>query len=111
MTALVQLIGEAVGVTAVTKKSFKERLITSEPHYGEKIDCLLYTSTESSVGANILRAMRSHKRQNAAPPKTHPGSTCKGFALRRVRFTRCGTAMPTKEIGPANAVTLSLIHI
>ena len=61
--------------------------------------------TESSVGANILRAMRSHKRQNAAPPKTHPGSTCKGFALRSVRFTRCGTAMPTKEIGPANAVT------
>ena len=38
VTALVQLIGEAVGVTAVTKKSFKERLITSEPHYGEKID-------------------------------------------------------------------------
>lgn len=38
VTALVQLIGEAVGVTAVTKKSFKERLITSEPHYGQKID-------------------------------------------------------------------------
>ena len=60
---------------------------------------------DSSVGANRLRAIRSHSRQNAAPPSAQPGSTRSGFALPSVCFTRCGTAMPTKEIGPANAVT------
>lgn len=54
MTALVQLIGEAVGVTAVTKKSFKERLITSEPHYGEKID----VEADTYLTGNITFARR-----------------------------------------------------
>ena len=60
---------------------------------------------ESSMGANKLRAIRSHSRQNAAPPKQHPGSTYSGRALPSSCLTRCGTAMPTKEIGPAKAVT------
>lgn len=38
ITALVNLLGEVKGVTGVTKKSFKQRIITSAPHYGEKID-------------------------------------------------------------------------
>ncbi len=38
ITALVQLLGEAKGVMGMTKKSFPQRLITSEPHYGETID-------------------------------------------------------------------------
>lgn len=38
VTALVQLLGEAKGLTGLTKRSFKERLITSEPHRGETID-------------------------------------------------------------------------
>ena len=60
---------------------------------------------DSSVGANRLRAIRSHSRQNDAPPRAQPGSTCSGLALPNACLTRCGTAMPTKEIGPANAVT------
>lgn len=38
VTALVQLLGEAKGVMGMTKKSFKQRLITSEPHRGEIVD-------------------------------------------------------------------------
>lgn len=38
ITALVQLLGEAKGVMGMTKKSFSQRLITSEPHHGETID-------------------------------------------------------------------------
>ena len=38
VTALVQLLGEAKGVMGMTKKSFKKRIITSEPHKGEVID-------------------------------------------------------------------------
>ena len=38
VTALVQLLGEAKGVMGMTKKSFKQRIITSEPHKGEIID-------------------------------------------------------------------------
>ena len=60
---------------------------------------------ESSVGANMLRAMRSHSRQKAAPPRQHPGSTTSGLALPNSCLTRWGTAMPTKEMGPAKAVT------
>ena len=60
---------------------------------------------DSSVGANRLRAMRSQSRQNAAPPSAQPGRTCKGLALPSAPLTRWGTAMPTKEIGPAKAVT------
>ena len=36
---------------------------------------------ESSVGANRLRAIRSHSKQKAAPPRQQPGSTASGFAL------------------------------
>ncbi len=38
VTALVNLLGEAKGVMAMTKKSFDQRIITSKPHYGEIID-------------------------------------------------------------------------
>lgn len=38
ITALVQLLGEAKGLMGMTKKSFAQRLITSEPHWGEVID-------------------------------------------------------------------------
>ncbi|MGI6173627.1 MAG: Gfo/Idh/MocA family protein [Christensenellales bacterium] len=37
VTALVNMLGEVKGVSGVTKKSFDERIITSQPHYGEKI--------------------------------------------------------------------------
>ena len=70
---------------------------------------------DGNAGFYDLNATINHKfdernnlylsRQNAAPPSAQPGSTRSGFALPSVCFTRCGTAMPTKEIGPANAVT------
>ena len=59
----------------------------------------------SSVGANTVLATRSQNRQKTAPPKKHPGITMIGLAVLNRLFTRWGTAIPTKEIGPANAVT------
>ena len=50
VTALVQLLGEAKGVSALTKKSFSERLITSAPHYGEKIT----VDVDTYLAGNIL---------------------------------------------------------
>jgi len=37
VTALVNLLGGVKGVSGVTKRSFSERLITSQPHYGETV--------------------------------------------------------------------------
>ena len=59
----------------------------------------------SSVGAKAVRAIRSQNIQNTAPPRKVAGITTNGFAVFSPRLTRWGTAMPTKEIGPANAVT------
>ncbi|MDR0896258.1 MAG: Gfo/Idh/MocA family oxidoreductase [Oscillospiraceae bacterium] len=38
LTAMLNLMGEVKGVTGVTKKSFTQRTITSQPHYGEIVD-------------------------------------------------------------------------
>ncbi len=37
VTALINLLGGVKGVTGVTKKSFENRTITSQPHYGENV--------------------------------------------------------------------------
>ena len=50
VTALVQLLGEAKGVTALTKKSFDTRLITSAPHYGETVK----VDVDTYLAGNIL---------------------------------------------------------
>ncbi|MBR5868127.1 MAG: Gfo/Idh/MocA family oxidoreductase [Clostridia bacterium] len=50
VTALVQLLGEAKGVTALTKKSFDTRLITSKPHYGETVT----VDVDTYLAGNIL---------------------------------------------------------
>lgn len=60
---------------------------------------------EISVGANIHLASTSQKRQNTAPPKKQAGIITIGLAVPKRHFMRWGTAMPTKEIGPAKAVT------
>ena len=57
-----------------------------------------------SVGANAVRAKRSQNRQKALPPRKHAGIIKSGFVVPKSRLTKCGTAMPTKETGPANAV-------
>ena len=59
----------------------------------------------SSVGAKAVRAIRSQPMQNTAPPKNTAGITTMGLEVFSSRLTRYGTAMPTKEIGPAKAVT------
>ena len=59
----------------------------------------------NSVGANNVRASKSQKRQNTAPPSIHAGRTANGFAVLSIPFTKCGTAIPTKDTGPAKAVT------
>ncbi|MDD6274982.1 MAG: Gfo/Idh/MocA family oxidoreductase [Clostridiaceae bacterium] len=50
VTALVQLIGEAKGVMGMTKKSFPQRIITSQPHYGEVVD----VDIDTYLAGNIL---------------------------------------------------------
>ena len=50
ITALVQLLGEAKAVSGMTKKSFTQRVITSEPHSGEIID----VDVDTYLAGNIL---------------------------------------------------------
>ena len=50
VTALVQLLGEAKGVMGMTKKSFPQRTITSQPHYGEVVD----VDIDTYLAGNIL---------------------------------------------------------
>lgn len=49
ITALVQLLGEAKGVSALTKKTFPTRVITSDPHFGETIDVDVDTHLTGSI--------------------------------------------------------------
>ena len=61
----------------------------------------------SSVGAKAVLAIRSQIIQKTPPPIKVAGMITSGFAVPRDRFMRNGTAIPTKEIGPANAVTVA----
>ena len=58
-----------------------------------------------SVGANTVRAIPSQNSVITAPPRKHPGIRIIGFAVWVASLIRCGTAIPTNEIGQANAVT------
>ena len=55
VTALCNLLGEAKSVVGMTKKTFKERTITSRPHFGKKVsvdvDTHLTGAIEFSSGA------------------------------------------------------------
>ena len=61
----------------------------------------------SSMGAKASLAIRSQNIQNTAPPRNVPGITTSGFAVFSACFTRKGTAIPTKDMGPAKAVTVA----
>ena len=61
----------------------------------------------SSVGAKSVRAMRSLAMQNTDPPRNAAGMITSGFEVPMARFMRKGTAIPTKETGPAKAVTVA----
>ena len=57
----------------------------------------------SSVGASIVFASRSQNRQNTLPPRKQAGIIQMGSMVFKSFITRWGAAIPTKEIGPANA--------
>lgn len=59
----------------------------------------------NSIGANKVLAIKSQPKQNIAPPKKQTGITIRGLAVFKSAFTIWGTATPTKDTGPANAVT------
>ena len=61
----------------------------------------------SSKGAKAILAIRSHIIQNTAPPRKVPGMMISGLEVLKLLFIKNGTAIPTKEIGPANAVTVA----
>ena len=66
---------------------------------------LVTVPTESSVGANMVRAIRSQIMQNTDPQRKVAGIITSGFCVFSMMRQMCGTAIPMKEIGPANAVT------
>ena len=61
----------------------------------------------NSTGASAILAIRSQIIQKTAPAKNVPGIITIGFDVPNAFLVRNGTAIPTKEIGPANAVTLA----
>jgi hypothetical protein len=63
--------------------------------------------TESSVGERTSRAIRSDKRQKEAPPRKQAGTMTDGIVVLKSLRIRWGTATPTKDMGPAKAVTVA----
>lgn len=61
-----------------------------------------------STGAKTVLEIISQKSVTHAPQKKHAGIATSGFAVLAASFTICGTAMPTKDTGPAKAVTHAL---
>ena len=61
----------------------------------------------SSVGAKAVLATRSLNIQKAAPHRKDAGMITRGFEVFISIFETWGTAIPTKEIGPAKAVTVA----
>lgn len=57
-----------------------------------------------SVGANTVLAIPSQKVSQLHHTKTPRNQDNRARCFVAI-LTRCGTAIPTKEIGPANAVT------
>ena len=61
--------------------------------------------TDISVGEKSILLRKSHKRQKLPPARKQAGIIIIGLAVLKRLLARCGTAIPTKEIGPAKAVT------
>ena len=61
----------------------------------------------SSVGAKAVLAISSQISVIIAPPRKHAGIMISGFAVFKMPLMICGTAIPTKDIGPAKAVTVA----
>ena len=63
--------------------------------------------TDTSVGANTVLAIPSQASVTKAPVIKQPGIMTAGELVFAMPLNRCGTAIPTKDIGPANAVTVA----
>ena len=87
---------EADGEKAVILINFSTETVSYDPACLEGAELML-----SSVGANTVLAMRSHARQNTLPPRKQAGIIQMGLFVPKRCFTKWGTAMPTKEMGPA----------
>ena len=61
----------------------------------------------SSTGASNIRESRSQKRQKIAPEIKEAGVIKNGSAVLNIFFAQKGAAIPIKEMGPANAVTVA----
>jgi len=61
----------------------------------------------NSVGANAVLAIKSQNKVNIPPNKNIAGINIYGFEVPNSSFVICGHAIPTKDIGPAKAVTLA----
>ena len=59
----------------------------------------------SSVGAKTVLAIISQSIQKMLPPRKQAGIITSGFDVLKSTRIMCGTAIPTKETGPAKAVT------
>lgn len=60
---------------------------------------------ESSEGENNVLAIRSESMQNRAPVIKTAGIITIGLLVLKMTLVICGTAMPTKDTGPAKATT------
>ena len=61
--------------------------------------------TETSSGEKADRATVSQKSVTIAPRRNETGIITRGFIVLVRSLARCGTAIPTKDTGPAKAVT------
>ena len=61
----------------------------------------------NSDGENAVRAIKSQAMQNTPPSRKEPGMITMGRAVPNSSLVMCGTATPTKEMGPDSAVTLA----
>ena len=71
-----------------------------------KIDVTVPTA--SSTGEKIVLAIKSQKIQNTQPVKNTAGIATIGLAVFNNFLAICGTAIPTKEIGPTKAAATAL---
>ena len=67
--------GKGVGFNRVLHRTSSRLRRSSSPMTTGAPNTAVTALMESSMGANRLRAIKSHSRQNAAPPRQQPGRT------------------------------------
>ena len=74
-------------------------------NYNRRSENCRYRADAEFRGGKQRSCQEIAQQPKTAPPRKQPGIIKIGFAVRNRLFTKCGTAIPTKETGPANAVT------